>query len=374
MQQCVLKLFPRAKARYRFINRGTHSFPNGFAEQLRHSVDAMSSLKLTKEEKRWLCNNCPYLDPVYLDFLEGYCYNPLEVKISQAGDKLDVFIEGLWYRTILWEVPLLCLICEIFFAMQQMQRENDEQVVEKTRNKIEAYGDLDVTVAEFGTRRRHSFNVHQLVVAALKKYGKTFVGTSNVHLAMVNETKPIGTHAHEWFMFHAAKYGFKMANTMAMEHWVDVYRGDLGIALSDTFTTDEFYEVFDKKFTKLFDGVRQDSGDPIEFADKTIEHYKRMGIDPLSKTIIFSDSLDIEKVKRIAVYCRDRIGMSFGIGTNFTNDVGLKPMNIVIKMTEALPEAEPWTAVVKLSDVVGKHSGDARTIELAKEILGIKKE
>jgi len=374
MQQCVLKLFPRAKARYRFINRGTHSFPNGFAEQLRHSVDAMSSLKLTKEEKRWLCNNCPYLDPVYMDFLEGYCYNPLEVKISQAGDKLDVFIEGLWYRTILWEVPLLCLISEIFFAMQQMQRENDEQVVEKTRNKIEAYGDLDVTVAEFGTRRRHSFNVHQLVVAALKKYGKTFVGTSNVHLAMVNETKPIGTQAHEWFMFHAAKYGFKMANTMAMEHWVDVYRGDLGIALSDTFTTDEFYAVFDKKFTKLFDGVRQDSGDPIEFADKTIEHYKRMGIDPLSKTIIFSDSLDIEKVKRIAVYCRDRIGMSFGIGTNFTNDVGLKPMNIVIKMTEALPEAEPWTAVVKLSDVVGKHSGDARTIELAKEILGIKKE
>ena len=374
MQQCALKLFPRAKARYRFINRGTHSFPNGFAEQLRHSVDAMSSLKLTKEEKRWLCNNCPYLDPVYLDFLEGYCYNPLEVKISQAGDKLDVFIEGLWYRTILWEVPLLCLISEIFFAMQQMQRENDEQVVEKTRNKIEAYGDLDVTVAEFGTRRRHSFNVHQLVVAALKKYGKTFVGTSNVHLAMVNETKPIGTHAHEWFMFHAAKYGFKMANTMALEHWVDVYRGDLGIALSDTFTTDEFYAVFDKKFTKLFDGVRQDSGDPIEFADKTIEHYKRMGIDPLSKTIIFSDSLDIEKVKRIAVYCRDRIGMSFGIGTNFTNDVGLKPMNIVIKMTEAFPEAEPWTAVVKLSDVVGKHSGDARTIELAKEILGIKKE
>ena len=161
---------------------------------------------------------------------------------------------------------------------------------------------------------------------------------------------------------------------MALEHWVDVYRGDLGIALSDTFTTDEFYAVFDKKFTKLFDGVRQDSGDPIEFADKTIEHYKRMGIDPLSKTIIFSDSLDIEKVKRIAVYCRDRIGMSFGIGTNFTNDVGLKPMNIVIKMTEAFPEAEPWTAVVKLSDVVGKHSGDARTIELAKEILGIKKE
>jgi nicotinate phosphoribosyltransferase len=374
MQQCVLKLFPRAKARYRFINRGTHSFPQGFAEELRHSVDAMSSLKLSKEEKLWLYKTCPYLDPVYLDFLDGYCYDPLEVKITQTGDKLEVFVEGLWYRTILWEVPLLCLISESFFAMQPLQRENDEHVIEKTKNKIEAYGNLGVTVAEFGTRRRHSFNVHQLVVAALKKYGKTFVGTSNVHLAMVNEIKPIGTHAHEWFMFHAAKYGFKMANTMALEHWVDVYRGDLGIALSDTFTTNEFYEVFDKKFTKLFDGVRQDSGDPIEFAVKTIEHYKSMGIDPLSKTIIFSDALDLEKVKRITEYCRGRIGISFGIGTNFTNDVGLKPMNIVIKMTEALPEAESWTAVVKLSDVAGKHSGDARTIELAKEVLGIKNE
>ena len=374
MQQCVLKLFPRAKARYAFINRGTHSFPQEFADKLRHSVDAMSSLKLSKEEKLWLSKACPYLDPVYLDFLDGYCYDPLEVKITQTADKLDVFVEGFWYRTILWEVPLLCLISENFFALQPMQRENDERVTEKTKNKIEAYGNLGVTVAEFGTRRRHSFNVHQLVVAALKKYGKTFVGTSNVHLAMVNETKPIGTHAHEWFMFHAAKYGFKMANTMALEHWVDVYRGDLGIALSDTFTTNEFYEIFDKKFTKLFDGVRQDSGDPIEFAVKTIEHYKSMGIDPLSKTIIFSDSLDLEKVKRITEYCRGRIGISFGIGTNFTNDVGLRPMNIVIKMTEALPEAEPWTAVVKLSDVAGKHSGDAGTIELAKEVLGIKNE
>jgi nicotinate phosphoribosyltransferase len=174
-------------------------------------------------------------------------------------------------------------------------------------------------------------------------------------------------------MFHAAKYGFKMANTLALEHWVDVYRGDLGIALSDTFTTDEFYEVFDKKFTKLFDGVRHDSGEPIEFADKTIQHYRRFGIDPLAKTIIFSDSLDLEKVKRIADYCRGKIGFSFGIGTNFTNDFGLKPMNIVIKMTEALPEAEPWTPVVKLSDVPGKHSGDEHTIELAKEVLGIGK-
>ncbi|HWI91320.1 MAG TPA: nicotinate phosphoribosyltransferase [Flavisolibacter sp.] len=372
MQQCVVKLFPRARARYQFINRGKHSFPEGFAEALRQSVDAMASLKLSREEKQWLCKTCPYLDPVYLDFLEGYCYDPSEVKIVQQDDHVEVFIEGFWYRTILWEVPLLCLISENFYALQQLQREADEEVIEKTRKKIESYGDLGVTIAEFGTRRRHSFQVHQLAVDTLTKYGKTFVGTSNVHLAKVNETKPIGTHAHEWFMFHAAKYGFKMANSLALEHWVDVYRGDLGIALSDTFTTDEFYEVFDKKFTKLFDGVRHDSGDPTEFADKTIQHYRRFGTDPLTKTIIFSDSLNLEKVKRIADYCRGKIGFSFGIGTNFTNDVGLKPLNIVIKMTEALPEAEPWTPVVKLSDVSGKHSGDEDTIQLAKEVLGIR--
>ena len=372
MQQCVVKLFSRAKARYRFINRGKHSFPEGFAETLKQSVHAMGLLKLTKEEKQWLAFTCPYLDPVYLDFLEGYCYDPSEVKIVQQGDQLDVFIEGYWYRTILWEVPLLCLISENYYALHSQQRESDEAVIEKTRNKIEAYGDLGVSIAEFGTRRRHSFRVHQMVVSALKQYGKTFVGTSNVHLAMVNQTKPIGTHAHEWFMFHAAKYGFKVANIMALEHWVDIYRGDLGIAVSDTFTTDEFYEVFDKKFAKLFDGVRHDSGDPLEFADKTIQHYKGKCVDPLSKTFIFSDALDLQKVRQIAAYCQNKIGISFGIGTNFTNDVGLKPMNIVIKMTEALPEAEPWTPVVKLSDVPGKQSGDEHTIKLAREVLGVR--
>lgn len=371
MQQCVVKLFPRAEAKYHFINRGKHAFPERFAEALRKSVDAMASLKLSKEEKQWLCNTCPYLDPVYLDFLEGYRYDPSEVKIIQHKDELQVTIEGYWYRTILWEVPLLCLISENFYALQQLNRESDEAIIEKTKNKIETYGELGVTVAEFGTRRRYSYKVHELVVSTLKKYGRTFVGTSNVHLARINNTKPIGTHAHEWFMFHAAKYGFKMANSMALENWVSVYRGDLGIALSDTFTTDEFYEVFDKKFSKLFDGVRHDSGDPLEFADKTIAHYKDLGINPLTKTIIFSDALDLEKVKRIVAYCQDKIGISFGIGTDFTNDVGVKPMNIVIKMTDALPEAEPWTPVIKLSDVPGKHSGDEKMIELAREVLGI---
>jgi nicotinate phosphoribosyltransferase len=188
-------------------------------------------------------------------------------------------------------------------------------------------------------------------------------------MAMLNQTKPIGTHAHEWFMFHAAKYGFKMANTVGLEHWVDVYRGDLGIALSDTYTTECFFNAFDKKFAKLFDGVRHDSGDPVTFAAKTIEHYRKLGIDPRSKTIIFSDALNYTKVERITNYCRDKIGMSFGIGTNLTNDVSLEPLNMVIKMTEALPENEPWIPVVKLSDEKGKYTGNPEMIQLAKQVL-----
>ncbi|MGY0037791.1 hypothetical protein [Pedobacter sp. NJ-S-72] len=222
--------------------------------------------------------------------------------------------------------------------MTHAVRISNEEVIERTKKKIENYRELGVTIAEFGTRRRYSYEIHRLVLQTLQKYGEgSFIGTSNVHMAMVHQTKPIGTHAHEWFMFHAARYGFKMANSLGLEHWVQVFRGDLGIALSDTYTTEVFFRQFDKMFSKLFDGVRHDSGDPLLFADKVIAHYQRMGINPQTKTIIFSDGLNYEKVSRIAGHCRNKIGISFGIGTNLTNDAGPVPMNIVIKMTQANP-------------------------------------
>ena len=372
MQHGVIKLFPRAKAKYRFINRGKHLFPEGFDIALKDAVERMAGLRLSHAEKEYLAKTCPYLDPIYLDFLQGYCYNPEEVTIQQKGHDLSVSVEGYWYRTILWEVPIMAMICELYYELNHLKHISNDQIIDINREKIEKYSKLGVTIAEFGTRRRHSYSVHSLVVQSLKEFGgNTFVGTSNVHLAMKYQTKPIGTHAHEWFMFHAAKYGFKMANSLGLEHWTSVYRGDLGIALADTYTTDIFFEQFDKKFSKLFDGVRHDSGDPLEFAAKTIAHYESMGINPLSKTIIFSDALNYDKVARITDYCRDKIGMSFGIGTNFTNDVGLQPLNIVIKMTEACPENQPWIPVVKLSDEKGKYTGDEKMIHLAKEILEI---
>ncbi|HBM43486.1 MAG TPA: nicotinate phosphoribosyltransferase [Halomonas sp.] len=374
MQNAVIKRFPYAHARYAFINRGEHAFPEGFGEALRGEVDRMATLRLSDEEKRYLQTTCPYLDPTYLDFLAGFRYDPSEVTIEQQGSELSVVMEGPWYRTILWEVPLMALISELWYHLRGVGvSEDDEALIEqRTREKIELYRQHGLKIAEFGTRRRFSFAVHDRVVKALRHYGgEAFSGTSNVLLAMRHGVKPIGTHAHEWFMFHGARFGFKMANSLALEHWVDVYRGDLGIALTDTFTTRAFFESFDKKFAKLFDGVRHDSGDPIEFADATIAHYQRLGINPLSKTIIFSDALTPEKVERIRAFCQGRIGMAFGIGTNFTNDIGVAPMNMVIKMVEARPEGQGWLPVVKLSDVSTKNTGDPEMIALAKKVLSM---
>jgi len=372
MQNAVVKLFPSQIVKYEFINRGKHQFPEGFADILRHAVNAMATLHLTKEEKKFMAKTCPYIDLPYLDFLEGYRYDPSEVHIEQNGTELKVSVEGLWYRTILWEVPLLALISELHYETMHLERDSNEIIIQRTLDKAEQLNKMGVTFAEFGTRRRHSYKVQDIVVNALNSKDSSFIGSSNVHFAMKFGIKPIGTHAHEWFMFHAAEYGFKMANEIALEHWVDVYRGDLGVALSDTFTTDVFFRQFDKKFTKLFDGVRHDSGDPLEFADKTIRHYLENGINPLYKYIIFSDGLNLEKVEEITKYCKGKIGISFGIGTNLTNDVGLKPMNIVMKLIGVQAQNKEWIPTVKLSDEKGKYTGDPKMIELAKEFLRIK--
>lgn len=372
MQFAVSKLFPRAQARYQFINRGQHQFPEGFGKRLKGAIQEMAQLRLTQAEKEYLRIKCPYIDPTYLDFLQGYHYDPNEVTISQQGGELAVSVAGYWYRTILWEVPIMSLICELYYEMSGESRVNDAEVCNIAEEKMAKYDKLNITIADFGTRRRHSYAVHDLVIRTLKRHpSKTFIGTSNVHFAMKYETTPIGTHAHEWFMFHAAKYGYKMANLRGLENWSDVYRGDLGIALSDTYTTEVFFKQFDKKLSKLFDGVRHDSGDALDFAAMTIAHYHKQGINPRSKTIVFSDGLDYDKVEKIVGYCEGKIGHSFGIGTDFTNDVGLPRMNIVLKMVEAKPEDSEWTRVIKLSDEPNKHTGDSEEIAIAQQILRI---
>ncbi|GAB3018501.1 nicotinate phosphoribosyltransferase [Niabella terrae] len=372
MQCAVVKLFPEIRANYRFINRGNHFFPEGFDRELRRQVDEMATLQLTGAERQFLNKRCPYLNPAYLDFLQGYRYDPGEVTIRQHSGRLEVTVHGYWHRTILWEVPLLALISELFYKTKGMVRADNQQIMRRTQSKMELFEALHVTVAEFGTRRRHSYEVQRLVLDAMMAYrDKAFVGTSNVHLAMLNDVKIIGTHAHEWFMFHGARYGFKIANAEALNSWVDVFRGDLGIALTDTYTTKVFFDQFNTYFAKLFDGLRHDSGDPVAFADQAIAHYEKLGIDPRHKQIIFSDGLNMEKVAAITKACKDRIGISFGMGTNLTNDVDLEPMNIVMKLVEVAASDMAPTATVKLSDEPGKHTGDPAMIRLAQDMLQI---
>lgn len=377
MQQAVVKLYPRAKVKYTFFNRGNTPFPEGFAEKLRKEVKNMESLALLKDEKRFLRDKCPFFEPTYLDFLEGYRYDAAEVGIIQKGESLDVTIEGYWHRTILWEVPLMALISELYFILtgQSVDVANNKTVIGDNNAKAEAFRMNGIHYAELGTRRRFSYDNQDKVIYDFNNFSlhnENFVGTSNVHFAHKYGLKPLGTQAHEWFSFHAAKYGYKLANLKGMEAWVDVYRGDLGVVLPDTFTSDAFLKSFEKMFTKLYDGIRHDSGDPYSFTDKFIAHYEKMGVDPKSKAIIFSNSLNTDSAIEIKNYCRGKIKCSFGIGTFFTNDVGVKPLNIVIKMTEAKPEGDIWTPTIKISDDEGKHTGDEKEIEIAKYTLKIK--
>lgn len=370
MQQAVHMLYPRAQAQYEFINRGLTPFPAGLAKKVELELEKMAAFKLTLDQKSFLETTCYFLTPVYLDYLESYRYDPNEVMIKQDKDILTLKITGPWYRTILWEVPIMAIISELFFKMTRPKIFTKTQRRRNNLKKARKLAQNKVKFADFGTRRRFSAgNQEDLIQYFLSQGDHTLIGTSNVHFAHLFNSTPIGTFAHEWFMFHGALYGYQMANPSAQDAWVKVFHGDLGIALTDTYTTDVFLSTFDTFHAKLFDGVRQDSGDPLAFADKIIQHYKKLHIDPCSKTIVFSDGLDVEKAVKIHKYCNGRIRDVYGIGTSLTNDVGAIPLNIVIKLTKCRASLDkPWRNTVKLSDEKGKHTG---TREELKNCMGI---
>jgi hypothetical protein len=204
--------------------------------------------------------------------------------------------------------------------------------------------------------------------------GESLYGTSNVYMAYKHNLSVSGTHPHEWVQFHGSIYGYKMANYMSMEDWINVFDGDLGTVLTDTYTTDVFLRNFSKKHAALFTSLRHDSGDPFVFIDKVIRRYEELRINPKMKYLVFSDSLNVDKAIEIKNYCNNRIGSTFGIGTNLTNDVSskIKSMNIVMKLFRCKMTAkEEWQECVKLSDVEGKHTGSEREIMLVKATLGL---
>ncbi|MBF1365065.1 MAG: nicotinate phosphoribosyltransferase [Porphyromonadaceae bacterium] len=369
------KLYPRAYGQFRFIDRGKTAYPQGFAEELKKEIQEMSKLALTKDEASFLYRELPYLPPTYIDFVRGFRFDPEEVKVEQdAEGHLSIIAEGLLYRVTLWETPILALVSELYYKMlgAQPDMEYTERTIISKARKLAEHG---ITFSMFGMRRRFSAAIEDRVTELLKEHAAGYLfGTSNVYYAYKHGLRVSGTHPHEWIQFHGAMFGYKMANYMAMEDWINVYDGDLGTVLTDTYTTDVFMRNFSKKHAMLFTSLRHDSGDPLQFTEKVIARYRELRVDPTIKYIIFSDGLDPERAIEIANYCKGRIGASFGIGTNFSNDVGngVRPMNIVMKLWKCkMTEKERWNPCVKLSDVDGKHTGEPEEIELAQRTLGL---
>ena len=369
------KLYPRAYGQFRFIDRGKTIYPKGFADELKKELQEMTKLALTKDEANFLSRELPYLPPTYIDFVRGFRFDPEEVQVEQdAEGHLSIIAEGLLYRVTLWETPLLALVSELYYKM--LGAEPDMEYTERTIiNKARKLAEHGITFSMFGMRRRFSAAIEDRVTELLKEHAAGYLfGTSNVYYAYKHGLRVSGTHPHEWIQFHGAMFGYKMANYMAMEDWINVYDGDLGTVLTDTYTTDVFMRNFSKKHAMLFTSLRHDSGDPLQFTEKVIARYRELRVDPTIKYIIFSDSLDPERAIEIANYCKGRIGASFGIGTNFSNDVGngIRPMNIVMKLWKCkMTEKERWHPCVKLSDVDGKHTGEPEEIELAQRTLGL---
>ena len=375
MQMAICQLYPRVLNHYRFVNRDNREFPDGFDKRLTEIVDGFRGIALKKDEKDFMREKCYYLNPVYLDFLSGYRYDPKEVIIKQNGPKLSLDIIGPAYRAVLCEVPLMSTISELYFDMTSQIELIPDTLTKINKMKAENLANIDVYYSEFGTRRRKSFENQNKVVDDLKKYGKGhLLGTSNVYLAMTHYLMPAGTVAHEWYSLHAALYGYIMANEKANDSWIQVFQGDLGTGLPDTFTTDVFLQSFNTKYAKLYDGLRQDSGDLLAFLEKVLAHYNKLKINPLYKMLLFSDNLkSIVQIKTIHDACKGRTNDRYGIGTWLSNDCGVKPLNMVIKLIGCLfDEARGWINAVKISDDVSKNTGDPETVELCKKTLKIK--
>jgi nicotinate phosphoribosyltransferase len=374
MLNAVILKYPDYRVKFKFNDRNNTKYPVGFDKLIIKEVQHLSKIKgITEDEANFLRKNVPWISEITIKYLLGYSFDPSEVAIFQNSDgTLNMNGEGYYHSLILWETILMSITSELYFKDIPV---NLNQVRIDAEKKSMRFYMNNQRVVEMGTRRRRSYDVQDAVIRGLFSNGmNTMIGTSNVHFAMKYGLKVIGTVAHEWYMFHSALFGYKMANRMANDVWSDVYRGELGIGLPDTFTTDVFLKTFDTYHAKLFDGLRQDSGNPLVWAEKVVNHYKKLGINPLTKNYVFSDSIKShEQLDNL----HDSFKMptsqkSYGIGTWLTNDFPEKALNIVIKLSEVFVNGE-WVHVVKIGDDPGKGSGNYEEQVRCNMMLGLNK-
>lgn len=361
MQQAVLGMYPDANVSYRFTNRGKQKFSKKFLDALVSEINAMSSLSLTKNEESFL-HTLPYMKDWYIEYLRSYRFDPNELDVKLNDGNLEIIITGKWYRTILWEVPLMALISELYFIIDDTKWTSDGQE-KKLNDKISKLMANNCLYFDFGTRRRRNFATQDMIVGKMKSH-YWFGGTSNPYLAMKYNTKVSGTMAHEWVQGISALESMNHPNRFMMKKWTDFYGPYLNVALTDTYGIKSFLKDFDFNLASIFKSLRHDSGCPFKFTDIFVEYYKKLGIDPKTKTLVFSDGLNVDSAVKISKYCIEKgINCSFGIGTFFTNDFDTPALNMVIKLTSV--NSEP---VVKLSEDIGKASGNLEYIDIMRKI------
>ena len=361
MMQAVLHQFPSAQVSYKFKcrNPGVQLAP--YVQEIRDEIRSLCSLQFQDAELTWL-RSLRFIKSDFVDFLGLFRLNEKYIDIQALPNgEIDISIHGPWLHTILFEIPVLAIVNEVYFRNTHKVpdflegRKRLDQKVEA----LHAERLSDLKIADYGTRRRFSKAWHEELLRVLTSRlgtGSTgqFAGTSNALFAMKLGLTPLGTMAHEYLQAcQALGPRLRDSQVFGFETWAREYRGDLGIALSDVYGIEPFLRDFDMYFCKLFDGARHDSGDPFTWGERMIDHYRKNRVDPMTKTLIFSDGLTVEKTIALYQQFRGRCQLAFGIGTNLTNDLGYEPLQIVIKMTQC--NGQP---VAKLSDTPSKNMCD----------------
>ena len=360
MGQTIFHQFTSYKTTWTFKcrNKDVH-FTDEMVEEIKEQVQAFCQLRFTEEELEYL-DNITWIKGTYVDFLRLWQPRYEEFTITtDAPCGLAIDAAGTWLNTTMYEIPVLAIVNEVYFRMaydydvllKQFKRRLDEKVrlLEEDTYRLSDF-------SEFGLRRRLSAETQEMAVKAIAEVelpaDSHFIGTSNVYLAKKFNLKPVGTMAHEWIMCTGQgnhKHNPAYSNWYALDAWVKEYGILNGIALTDTITTDCFLRDFQLTYATLFSGVRHDSGDPYEWGDKMIAHYNSLGINPRTKTLLFSDSLDFERATALYDYFKDKAKVAFGIGTFISNDTDEEALNIVMKTTKC-----NGMDVAKISDVAGK--------------------
>lgn len=377
-QYYILQTYPRSEVRYTFFDRNHTRYPKGFGQMLQEQINGMKDVVITDEEIAFMKSKVYFLPEWYFTFLKGYRFNPSEVHIFQDLDGyLSIMIEGKWYSTIMWEMPILSTISELMHEINgdliKFDPDYEWQSAYKKGKKAFANG---LVLSDMGTRRRFSFDNHRIILDALVKayddslneltcFGK-FVGTSNVWFAKEFNITPIGTMSHQIISFEECVSGVFECNHNVMKKWAKVYSGDLGIFLFDCFGSTVFFNNLSKDMAKMFDGLRVDSGDEHEETEKVIAKYKSLGVDPSTKSIVYSNALTIDKAIDLHNWLGGRMKDSYGIGTHLCADVTNKETNekfpysnIVVKLTGMrITENREWHDCVKLSCDRGKTLGN----------------